>query len=192
MRVALAIASLILAGCANNGGSLEAEYRHSRSLLQSEQYSLALGEVDTALRKIKGHADARELWRFRLLQAEVLLADRRVSEAGAILGSDLPEGPDWAEYRARALLIKGTTAYFLTHYSEAQDLLARAALLAQETGSASLATEVSLRQANLMVSQGRFDTAETQLRQVIHSASDLHDTSLEATATGSLGYMLLN
>lgn len=191
MRAALAIAILVLAGCSNNAGRFDAEYRASRSLLQSEQYTLALNQIDAALQRAGHGNDAHILWRFRLLKAEALIAERRAADAAALLKSEPPDGPGWTEYRARALLLKGTAAYFLARYSEAQDLLARALTLAQESGSASIATEVQLRQAYLLMNQGRFDAAETALRGVIGSASALHDASLEATATGSLGYVLL-
>src|SRR5579872_4891615 len=191
MRVALAIASLMVAGCASKPDSLDAAYRDTRSLLQSEQYTLALTRIDDALRIAERNPDVRVRWRFRFLKAEILLAERRAAEVGTVLVGDLPDGAGWIEYRARDLLLKGTAAYYLAHYSEAQDLLARAAPLAQQSGSASLSAEVEMRQANLLVSQGQFNAAETVWRHVIGLASGLHDTYLEDTATGSLGYMLL-
>jgi len=191
MRVALAIASLFLAGCARHADSIDEQYRHSRGLLQSEQYDLALNRIDDALRREQGNPDLRVRWRFLLLKAETLLAERRAADANTLLVGDPPDGSAWTEYRARAALLRGTAAYFLARYSDAQNLLARAARLAQESGSSSLFAEVQLRQANLMVSQGRFDAADAALRDVVRSVSNLHDNYLEATAMGSLGYMLL-
>src|SRR5581483_5161078 len=154
MRVALAIASLFLAGCARHADSIDEQYRHSRGLLQSEQYDLALNRIDDALRREQGNPDLRVRWRFLLLKAETLLAERRAADANTLLVGDPPDGSAWTEDRARAALLRGTAAYFLARYSDAQNLLARAARLAQESGSSSLFAEVQLRQANLMVSQG--------------------------------------
>ncbi len=190
MRVPLAIAWLIVAGCAKNVNSFDAQYHRARSLLQAEQFDQALNTIDDALRSTERSPDAQVRWRFRLLKAEALLAQRRVSEVNAVLGDGPPDGAGWTEYRTRTLLLRGTAAYFLAHYSEAHDLLDRAATLAQRSGSASLAAEVELRQANVIVNQGKLAAAEPALRRAIRSASDLHDTALEAIATGSLGILL--
>ncbi|HLK50808.1 MAG TPA: CHAT domain-containing protein [Bryobacteraceae bacterium] len=180
------------AGCGGTTGSFDAEYRQAQRLLQSEQYKPALARIEDVLRQSGRHPDERVRWRFRLLKAETLLAERQAPEAAAVLRQDPPEGPGWTEYKARVLLLRGTTAYFLAHYSEAESLLARAAEAAQESNARSVAAEVELRQANLMVAQGRFEAADAALRRVIHSASDLHDTYLEAAATGWLGITLMN
>src|SRR5215472_13633127 len=147
MRVALAIASLILGACANNTSSFDASYQRSRSLLQSEQYNQALSSVAEAERRAEGNPDAHVRWRLRLLKAEIWLAERRATEALGLLRDDPPQGPEWAEYRTRALLLRGTAAYFLARYSEASELLARAAKLADESGASSLSAEIQLRQA---------------------------------------------
>ena len=191
MRALLAIALLALSGCANKIGSFGAEYGRIRGLLQSEQYSTAIVRIDAALRRAQRSSDARNLWRFRLLKAEALLDERRLPEAAAVLAADPPDGPGWAEYRARALFLKGTTAYFSAQYPEAQDELTRAAQLAAQSGSAPLSAEVKLRQAYLILSQGGSDAAEALLRQVVTTASELHDPNLQALANGSLGYVLL-
>ncbi len=192
MRILLLIASLLATGCASNSGSFDAEYGQIRTLLQSEQYAVAEKRIDAILQQAEGLPDARVHWRFRLLKAETLLGERRLSDAAALLNSDPPNGPGWTEYRARTLLLRGTTDYYLAHYTEAEGVLAQAAALARQSESASLAAEVRLRQANLSVSQGRFDAAEEALQQVIRQAADLHEANLEATATGSLGSMLVS
>ena len=192
MRLSLAIASLVLAGCSHSGGSFDAEYQATRNLLQSEQYDVALTRIDAVLRRAGGPTDARIRRRFRLLKAEALLAERRASDAAAVLAEKPLDSPNSTEDKARALLLQGTAAYFLAHYSEAQELLGHAAELARQAGSAGLSAEVQLRQANLDVSQGHFPDADRRLRDVIRVATDLHETSLEATATGSLGFMLMN
>ena len=191
MRTLLALALLVWSGCANRVASFDAEYVGIRGLLQSEQYGSAISRIDSALRRAQRSSDARNLWRFRLLKAEALLDERRLPEVSALLSVDPPNGRAWAEYRARTLFLRGTTAYFLAHYPEADDDLTRAAQLAAQSGPASLSAEVQLRQAYLTMAQGHSDAAETLVRQVIASASVLHDMYLEGVGTGSLGYMLL-
>src|SRR5579884_3655394 len=101
MRILLLIASLLAAGCASSSGSFDADYGQIRTLLQSEQYALAEKRIDATLQQAEGLPDARVHWRFRLLKAETLLGERRLSEAAALLRSDPPDGPGWTEYRAR-------------------------------------------------------------------------------------------
>ena len=192
MWVLLSLVVLTLAGCAARSGSLEAEYRSARNLFQVEQYSSALSKAEEGLQQAERQHNATLAWRFRLLKAEILLGQRRASAAAAILSSDPPDGPAWAESRGWLLLLRGRAAFYQARYAEAQEQFDRAAELARQSGSASLATEVKLRQAILLVSQARFDEAEAILRHVIDTASAVGETYLEASATGNLGYTLLN
>jgi CHAT domain-containing protein len=191
MRVLLSLAAVTLAGCANNSSTTDAKYRETTALLWAERYDVALRKVDEALRQAERNGNPRLTWRFRLLKAEVLLGERQSAAAVAVLSSDLPGGPDWAEYRGRALVLKERAAFYLAHYSEAEELIARAAELARQSNSASLSAEIDLRRALLLVRQARFGDAENLLRGVIGASSELHETYLEATATGNLGYTLL-
>jgi CHAT domain-containing protein/predicted negative regulator of RcsB-dependent stress response len=192
MRVPLSLLVLTFVGCGGHSGSLDAEYRSARSLLQAEQYSLALTKAEDGLRKAERQRNSAVGWQFRLLKAEVLLGQRQAASAAAVLSSDPPDGPAWAEDRGWRLLLTGRAAFYQAHYAEAQEQFDRAAELARQTGSASLATEVELRRALLLVGQARFDAAEATLRHVIDAASALGETYLEAVGTGNLGYTLLN
>ncbi len=191
MRFLLCLAAVALAGCANNPVTLDTEYRETTALLWAERYDLALRKAAEALQQAERRGDPRATWRFRLLKAEVLLGQRQALAAGAVLSSDPPGGPEWTEYRGRALLLKERAAFYLAHYSQAEELIARAAEIAHQAGSDSFSAEIDLRRALLLVRQGKFDDAEGLFRGVIRSSSKLHDTYLEATATGNLGYTLL-
>ena len=191
MRVPLWLVALILAGCRSNAGSLDLEYRNARDLLRSEQYVAALSKIEDGLQRAERDPDLHVRWRFRLLKAEVLLAKRQAPLALEVLNGDPPDGPDWTEYKGRTFLLRGFAAYLMAKYPLAQDLFVSATRLARQTGSISLSAEVELRQALLLVSQTQFDDAASVLRRVIGVASELHDTYLEATATGNLGYTLL-
>jgi CHAT domain-containing protein/Tfp pilus assembly protein PilF len=191
MRALLALAAVALAGCASNSGSPDAEYRAARALLWAEHYDQALLRADEALRRAERNGDPRVTWRFRLLKAEVLLGERQAPAASAVLTTDPPAGPEWAEYRGRAVLLKERAAFYLAHYAQAEDFIGRAAELARESGSASLAAEIDLARALLLVRQGRFEDAGSLLRGVIRASSELHETYLEATSMGNLGYTLL-
>jgi CHAT domain-containing protein/Tfp pilus assembly protein PilF len=191
MRLALALTVLVLAGCARYRSG-DSEYNAARQLLQSEHLEPALAKANDGLRHAARDPDPRSAWRFRLLVAEILLAERQASRALAVLSTDPPDQPEWAEYRGRTFLYRGFAAYLEAHYSDAQAWIERAANEARRAGSASLPSEVQLRRGLLLVSQSRLEDAETLFRQVIRDASERHDTGMEALATGNLGYTLLH
>lgn len=183
---------LALAACRARPPSLDREYREARSLLNAERYPLALKKTDEGLRQAESQNNLRVAWRFRLLKSEVLLGERQASGADSVLAQEPPDGPAWAECRGWRFLFKGRAAFYQARYQDAQELFDRAGERSRQSGSAPLAMEVELRQAILLVSEARFDEAETALRHVIAAASAARDTYLEATATGNLGYALLN
>ncbi len=188
MRTLVWLGLLGLAGCQVDS---ETTFRDTRALLRAERFEPALTQAETGLRRAEQKRDRVLEWRFRILKAEILLAWREVPQAVAALGGDPPEGPAWRESRARALLIRGQAAYLLSRYSEAQDLLARAAEEARQTGSASLMAEADLRRGSLLVRQSRFQEAEAKFQHVIEAASKLHDDYLGASALGNLGFAYL-
>ena len=191
MRVALSLAVLALAGCANNSKSLDADDQDARRLLAAEQYPQALSGAEDGLRRAGRNAPSKTAWRFRLLKAEILLAERDGSAAAALLREDPPAGAEWDEDRGRVFLLRGRAAFYLAHYAEARDWTDRAAELAHQSGSAALTAEVELRQALLLARESKFSEAETLLRQSIRDAAALGDSYLEATAIGNFGYTLL-
>ena len=190
MRLRLALVTLVIAGCASRG-SFDAEYREARSRFEAEQYSPALSKVENGLQRAENQHDPSAAWRFRLLKAEIMLGQRRAVDADAVLSNDPPDGPTWAEDRGWRLLLQGRAAFYRSRYGQAQELFDRAAELARQAGSASLAMEVELRQSLLLVGQARFNEAVASLRRVIRASSIEHNIYREGVATGNLGYTLL-
>jgi CHAT domain-containing protein/Tfp pilus assembly protein PilF len=191
MRVLLSLTALLLVGCVTQPRSLSGDYRAAINLLESDQHLLALSKAERGLSRARQAKDLTFEWRFRLLKAEILLAQRKPSAALAVLDEDPPDRPEWAEARGKTLLLRAFAAYIMARYAEAEDLLNRAAERAHQSDSNGLATEIELRRALLLVKQVRFHEAEASLRRVIKEASALQEFYLEATATGNLGYTLL-
>lgn len=191
MPVVLWLAVAALAGCGHGRRSLVDEPEAIHRLLQSERYDSALSRAEGDLSQAVKARDPKLQWRFRLLKAEVLVARRDAAAALQVLENQPPAGPDWAEYRAKALLLRGHAAYLLSHYQEAEDLISQAADAAHQSGSASLEAEIDLRRGFLQVRQAHFQSAEALFRGVIAAANRLHDSYLEGSAIGNLGYALL-
>jgi CHAT domain-containing protein/Tfp pilus assembly protein PilF len=194
MRILPWLTLVLLTGCESHMDSLEMESRSTQDLLRTERYDLALPKAEDGLRRAERSGDLNFEWRFRLLKAEILLGRRLAAQALTLLDSygDPPSGLQWAEIGGRALLLRGQASYLLNRFPESRDLLARAAVSARQSGSASLAAWVELRRGMLLVGQSRFDEAEDAFRHVIDSASQLHEAYLAASATQDLGLALLS
>src|SRR5215469_48271 len=97
MRVLLSLTALLLAGCVTQPRSLSGDYRAAINLLQSDQHLLALSKAESGLTRASQAKDLIFEWRFRLLKAEILLAQRKPSAALAVLNEDPPDRPEWTE-----------------------------------------------------------------------------------------------
>ncbi|HVX67807.1 MAG TPA: CHAT domain-containing protein [Bryobacteraceae bacterium] len=191
MRILLSLGMIVLAACRHEAASPDAVLRSARELLRAERYQEALAQAESGSARAAQTHDRTYERRFRILKAEILLARREMPQALAALGSDVPEGTEWSEWRGRALLVRAQAAYLLSHYSEARELLSRADEEARRSGSPALASEVDLRRGSLLVRMGRFDQANAQFRKVVAAASRTRDAYLEASAMGNLGYLFL-
>jgi CHAT domain-containing protein/Tfp pilus assembly protein PilF len=193
IRVQFALTVLAFTAFRGSGPSLDAEFRDIGGLLSREQYDLALPRADKALARAEHTGNVSDVWRFRLLKAEIVIGQRLAEKTLALLDSfgQLPAGPEWEEARARLLLLRGRACYSLKRLPDAEDSLSRAAAAARQAGSESLANEALLRQGVLFIRQAKFERARQAFQTVAETAARLHDTYQEANALGNMGYDLL-
>jgi CHAT domain-containing protein/Tfp pilus assembly protein PilF len=193
-RILLGLSALLLSTCNSRVPSVDAEFRDIQSLLSHEQYDLAMPKAEQCLTRAEHRRNATELWRFRLLKAEIQIGQRLAARTLALLDEygEPPAGAEWGETRARLLLLRGRASYTLSQLSAAEDFLSRAAVAARKAGSESLSNEVLLRQGALFVRQRQFDKARRAFQTVAATAARLHDTYEEASALGNMGYDLLS
>ena len=193
MRIWVALTVLAFAACRSSVHSFDAEFREARSLLPSEQYGLALPKAEAGLSRAERSGSPSDLWRFRLLKADILIGQRLAAKTLALLDSfgEPPAGPEWAEVRGHLLLLRGRASYSLNRLRESEESLARAAAAAKQAGSESLSADVALRQGALLVRQSKFEEARQAFQSVAETAARLHDAYQEASALGNLGYALL-
>jgi outer membrane protein assembly factor BamD (BamD/ComL family) len=91
---------LALAGCGRTSRpSAETLYQEAYNLLRSEHYQEASNKTEAGLQRAPPGSDW--YWKFRLLKAEILLANRQIPRALAALQFQLPEGPQWTAELAR-------------------------------------------------------------------------------------------
>ncbi|MEO8596726.1 MAG: CHAT domain-containing tetratricopeptide repeat protein [Candidatus Solibacter sp.] len=189
----LVLSAFTLAGCFTGAGSLDAEFRATRALLSAERYEEALPKAEKGLSRAERSRNQADIWRFRLLQVDILIGQRLAAKTLALLDGfgPPPDGLEWKEVRGRLLLLRGRASYTLNRLGEAQDSLARAAVVAREAGAESLAAEVLMRQGSLLVRQSRYDDARRAFQKVADTAVRLGEPYQEASAIGNMGYSLL-
>jgi CHAT domain-containing protein/Tfp pilus assembly protein PilF len=194
MRIVSALAFLAIAACPSRGPSLDDEFRSARKLLVREQYNLALPIAERALARAERTANQSEAWRFRLLKADIVIGQRQSAKTLALLDSygNTPNGSEWAEVRAHALLLRGRALYGLNRFRQSKEFLGRASEDAKQAGSESLSAEILLRQGFVLVLQSKFAEGRTDFQSVAQTAHRLHDVYQEASAVGNIGFALLS
>jgi CHAT domain-containing protein len=181
---------LALAGCGRTSRpSAETLYQEAYNLLRSEHYQEASNKTEAGLKRAPPGSDW--YWKFRLLKAEILLANRQIPRALAALQFQLPEGPQWTAELARYRLRQGDAASFQSNYPEAESRLAEAQKLAESVNAAGLLAEIELRQSAVAAVTQHFAEAESKLQDVRAYADRQGDVYLQMKATGNIGYLLL-
>ena len=192
MRVFLGMLVFLLAACGSRR-LLEADFRAARNLLLTEQYDRALAIAERDLGYAEHSNQLRDLWRFRLLKADILIGKRQSAQTLSVLETygEPPAGQEWAETRAHFLMLRGRALYGLNRFAESEEFLGHAAAAARQAGSPSLSAEVLLRQGLLMVGLSKFEQARAAFQSVADTAHRLGDKYQEASAVGNMGYTLL-
>jgi len=193
MRILFALILLALTACRSKVPSLDDEYRSARELLVREQYSVALPIAERALARAEQAGNQQEVWRFRLLTADIVIGERQSAKTLSLLDGygNPPRGPEWAEVGAHGLLLRGRALYGLNRFRESEEFLSRASEDAKNAGSESLSAEILLRQGFLQVQQSKFSEGRAAFQSVAETAHRLHDAYQEASAVGNIGYSLL-
>jgi CHAT domain-containing protein/Tfp pilus assembly protein PilF len=176
----IAIVFLILAGC---GVSPDTHYQNGKSLLMRSKPGEAMREAEAGMR-------AEPSWRFRILKADILLAQFEARAAKELLASAAP--PSDPELLARLRMDQGWVENLESNYSEAEKLLAQAASIAAPLSPSTLQPVIEMRLGTVQGREGRIDLAERALRHVIELSVAQHESSLQATAMTNLGFLFLN
>jgi CHAT domain-containing protein/Tfp pilus assembly protein PilF len=190
-RLTLALLAL-LAACGREQLSPE-------QLRESAYQALERGDLQQAQswaeRGQKAAADARqphEDWVFRVIQAEILSAQRKSAEALSVLNQGLERFRASDSVRVRALMTRGVT---LCRTSQEADFrlaiadLEQADRIARSLGHRQLVAEVSLRRGTCLILRRDLEAAEASFRETLDLARRDHFAMIEVHATGSLGLL---
>jgi CHAT domain-containing protein len=143
---------------------------------------------------VRRSKDAEWTRTFRLLEAEVLLAERHIQEALALIERSGPY-PTAGPLGVRALSTRGIARCYLRtpdDFARAEADLVEASRLAARVGSDELAGEVALRRGTCRAIQDDPLTAEALFRSALAIAERRGLTALEAQAAGSMGNLRAN
>jgi CHAT domain-containing protein len=151
-----------------------------------EQAAAALlqGNPQEARRVVNLLPTADGSWKrkFRLLDAEITLAEGRAEQALALLESPFAE----SELEARRLMLRGDGLVKLDRYDEARRALDEAAARAAALHSSRLAVEVDLLKGRLLTIRNDVKEAGLILDSALAQAGQLRDPYLQAVASNSL------
>ena len=175
----LAIALLILAGC---GTSPDVRYKNGRLLLRQ-------GKRDAAMREAEAGLRAESSWRFRILKADVLIANFDNNSATELFTSalrSLANHPIRNRWCACPWTRAGSNIW-QPIMPRAEALLQRASQTAKSAGLPSLEAVVEYRLGLVEVKQGRVDAAEKAFRHAIEVSTAQHDPYLGALAAVGMG-----
>jgi CHAT domain-containing protein len=182
--------ALVFGACKDKPApSPAALYSHARTLLQLEKLDAASAETARGLALVQ--SDSAMGWQFRILRAEILLAQREARQAASILASPPPPTLTSPELRARYYLCQSHLCHLLHDEKGAQTHLDEAEKAAANLSGGSLPGEIRLRRAALAIAADDSDAARQELDRVMAYADANHDDFLRLGATGTMGYMLL-
>ncbi len=187
------IALILLVACAGpKRDPPEAIYERGRQELRLGNFDKAAAQADLGFRGWRSQAGSPWYWRFRLLQAEILLARGKAKEALPLLQARLPDSPEFSELVVRQRLHQGRAAFMFGEYPRAKKLLDEALHLATKIDSTPLAAETELRRACPIFRIWTVPAGEVSFRNTLEIGIRLGDLYLQAAALGNLGFGLMN
>lgn len=188
--LALFLLLLELAACHSaEPPSAQSLYDDARLLLQTEQLERASTETERGL--ALSQPGSNLAWNFRLLRAEILLSRREAKEASAALENRPPAGPKFSEQMARYKLCQAHLALLLHNSAAANSRLDEAQALAGTLPGGHLLAEIDLRRASLAIATRNQEQARQLVGHALIYAQAHGDRALQMSATGTMGYMLL-
>ena len=126
-------------------------------------------------------------WRFRLLNAEVLIARGKAADARRLVDAPVPQDAAGWPLEARRLKILGHAALNLGQYEEATRLLEAASQATEAAPLPRLALELDVLRGLLLIRTNNQSAGETVTRAAYQRAVEQNDAYWQAAAANNLG-----
>jgi CHAT domain-containing protein/Flp pilus assembly protein TadD len=190
--LALALGSVLWIGCSNQA------HRNPAALYAQAERDYRMGDLPSALKAAHKGSDAwsRESssewhWKFRLLEAEVLITQSDLKAAGPLLTADLPGVPDRNPLQALLLKVRGQAAHARSKEDDALRLLDGALTIARRSSAEDLMVDILVRRGSVLARNGKYGPSEASLSEAATLAARHNDTYWQATADGAMGFLFL-
>jgi CHAT domain-containing protein/Tfp pilus assembly protein PilF len=195
--ISLRFAPLVLAlstiACAHRErAALPRVYQKAQLLYQQDESQRALALADQGSKRALRDKDQGYYWKFRLLKAEVLLAEGDEAPAVALIEGTIPALSGQHELLAEQWLDRGVAEFSTSQFRKSLASYQHALDLAGRAGSQSLVTQIELSQGFAFGRAGEVERAEADFRDALNRSRQEQDAYLEARALGNLGYIRIS
>jgi len=192
-RFSLLVLLLFATGCVRHGRAALGEvYQEAQLFQRQDDPQQALAVADQGLNRALKEQNSAYYWKFRLLKAEVLLAQGDTTEALSLIEGNIPRNVSAAELLARQWLDRGWAESSLSNFQKSLASYQQALEFAHKAQSESLVTEVELRQGVSLLRLGNTSLAERAFLDALQRARRQQDSYFEASALGDLALLRMN
>ncbi len=182
----VSIAALGFCGCSRRSlEQPENRFQLARSEFERGDFLGASRDADAAYR-VYSASNPEWAWRFRVLEAEVLVSRGLSGDSLALLDSPLPASLAQSEIAVRKELFEGLADCGLRRFPDAKGHLAEADRLARVNPDGVL-SEVILGQGTLAFLQGDYPAATLFFHEALQQAQRNDQAYVQSKALGSLG-----
>jgi CHAT domain-containing protein len=180
-----------MCGCRGLHGFRRPASQYQEALLRFQHGDLigASRESDNGYSQLNGR-NPEWSWRFRVLEAEILVWRGLSRDALKLLEPELPADLARGDIGVRREVVKGLADCSLQELGDAAQHLTNAERLAK-SDAPSLLGEVFLSDGNLSVARGDYPAAEADFRRSLQFAREQNQTFLRLKALGSLGFVAM-
>ncbi len=180
-------AVVLLAACSGASRTDDVDLRREIDRqLANGQLAEALALANRGLAQSPGTGSVQG-WTYRLLRAEVGLADGQTAEAAALVSEQPPSTPDYAAVRARQKYVAGRLLVTTHRLDEALNVLGEAKRLALSASEAGTALDAGVLEGRAALQLARWDEGAAILTDVVDRARANGDRYREALALNNLG-----
>ncbi len=156
---------------------------------QRGELNAALQGADQAYRRY-ANKDMYWAWRFRVLQAHILVLRGSSEDALQLLKQDLPPDLGSTDVAVRQKLVQGLAFEASQKPADAERILDEAADRAR-SNHPNLLGDVVLARGTLLVNEQKYADAEADFHAALSLSRQQHKPALEAAALGNLGFVAM-
>lgn len=163
----------------------EAVYQDAQQKALHGELIAATQEADQAYHKY-ARKNTDWAWRFRVLEAQVLVMRQSYDQALNLLNVDLPPQLANTETAARRKMVQGLARDYLQQYAQAQNDFDEAGRLAQKNAP-QLLGDITMSRGSLEVHEQKYEGAEADFHRALAIATEQKSAFHQAVALGNLG-----